>query len=146
MKVRTCFCVFLIFAVVVVGCAGPKATPTPKATATPAPRSISGRISYAGSALAKHKIIVVAGFLGEAGTPAYSTIISSVGPYTITNVADSTYTIFAFIDLGDDMGSPQPDEPSGWYDPGDDGSPDPVTIREGNPVTGVDITIRDQQK
>ncbi len=134
------------------GCAGPSATATPQATPTPpgptatptpAPRTINGRISYSGAALANHKILIVANRQGGSGSPGYSTALSSLGPYTIAEVNDATYTLMAFIDLGDDMGPPQPNEPVGWYDVGGDGTPDPVVVSGGKAATGIDITIRD---
>jgi hypothetical protein len=141
MKVGAFLGVVVILAVLAVACGGSEAAP--EGTATPAPRTISGQIIYTGSALANHKIIVTAVRSGVEGAPVYVAVLTSAGAYTLTNVADSSYNIFAFIDLGDDMGSPQPDEPSGWYDPGDDGVPDSVIMQDGNPATGVDITIRD---
>lgn len=143
MKVLALWGVLVVLSLLSAACGGSEATPTLQSTTTPALRTISGQISYTGSALDKHKIIVGAVRSGVEGAPVYVATITSAGAYALTNVADSTYNIFAFIDLGDDMGSPQPNEPSGWYDLGDDGTPDPVIIKDGNPVTGVDITVRD---
>lgn len=126
-----------------VGCSGPAAPSTATATPLPASRSVSGEISYAGAARANHKIIVVANRVGEQGAPAYSTSISGPGPFILLNVTDSTYNVFAFIDLGDDMGAPKPDEPAGWYDANGDGTPDAVVVQNGRPVTAVNITLRD---
>ncbi len=75
--------------------------------------------------------------------PAYSTVIRQPGPYTISNVTDSTYLLSAFMDLGDDMGAPQPNEPSGAYDQNGDGKGDEVAMKDGKGLTGIDITIRD---
>jgi hypothetical protein len=114
--------------------------PAPPPTGT---GSISGRISYTGRITVAHNIVVAAARLGEQGPPSYATVISGVGPYTITNMADYTYTVFAFMDLGGDMGPPEPGEPFGWHDPTGDGYPDPVVVSGGNPVTGIDITLHD---
>ncbi len=114
--------------------------PAPPPTGT---GSISGRISYTGRVTVAHNIVVGAARLGEQGPPAYATVISGVGPYTITNMADYTYTVFAFMDLGGDMGPPEPGEPFGWYDPTGDGYPDPVVVSGGSPVMGIDITLHD---
>jgi hypothetical protein len=141
MKALAFWGVLVVLSLLAAACGGSEATP--QSTPTPAPHTISGQIIYTGSALAKHKIIVVANRSGAEGAPIYVATITKTGAYILTNVADSSYNIFAFIDLGDDMGSPQPDEPSAWYDPGDDGVPDPVIMKDGNPVTGVDITVRD---
>jgi hypothetical protein len=108
--------------------------------------SISGWISYTGSITTTHNVIVFASRLGEQGPPAYATVIFGVGPYTITGVAEYTYTIGAFMDLDGDMGPPEPDEPFGWYDPGGDGNPDQVIVNEGNPVTGIDIILHDPSR
>ena len=51
--------------------------------------------------------------------------------------------VAAFMDRDGDMGSREPDEPMGWYDPGGDGNPDPVIVSGGGAVTGIDITLRD---
>lgn len=104
--------------------------------------SISGWISYTGSITGTHNIIVFAGRQGEEG-PVYHTVISAVGPYTITNMADYTYTVGAFMDLGGDMGPPESDEPFGWFDPGGDGQPDPVIVSGGSTVTGIHISLLD---
>jgi hypothetical protein len=114
--------------------------PAPPPTGT---GSIRGAISYTGHVTAAHNVIIFASRQGEAGPPAYATVIPGPGPYTITNVADYTYTVGAFMDLGDDMGPPQPGEPFGWYDPAGDGWPDPVIVSGGNPATGVNITLHD---
>lgn len=117
--------------------------PVPPPTGT---GSISGWISYTGRITATYNTIVFASRQGEQGPPAYATVISSTGLYTITNVPDYTYTVAAFMDLGGDMGPPEPDEPFGWYDPGGDGQPDPVIVSEGNVVTGINITLQDPRR
>lgn len=106
---------------------------------------ISGWVTYTGRITASHQIIIAAGRWGEQGPPAYSAVIASPGPYTLTSVADYTYTLSAFIDLGDDMGPPQPDEPFGWYDLGGDGSPDLVIISGGASLASINIVLRDPQ-
>jgi len=114
--------------------------PTPPPTGT---ANISGQISYTGRITVPHNIIVVAGRQGEQGPPAYAAVIPGPGPYTITNVADGAYMVAAFMDLGDDMGPPAPDEPFGWYDPSGDQQPDPVVVRGGVTATGIDIILHD---
>ena len=105
--------------------------------------SISGLISYTGKITSSHNLIIIANRQGVPGPPAYYTVIGSVGSYTMSNVADGTYNLAAYMDLGNDMGPPQPGEPFGWYDPGSDQQPDPVTITGGNAVTNIDITLLD---
>jgi hypothetical protein len=122
---------------------GSGATTAPSAAAAGAARTISGQISYGGSALGSHKIVVVVVRAGEAA-PAYSTVVAKPGAYSIGNVSDASYTVMAFIDLGDDMGAPKADEPQGSFDAGGDGTPDPVVIQNGNAATNVNITLRDR--
>jgi hypothetical protein len=112
--------------------------PTPPSTG-----SISGRISYTGHISPSHPIIVFVSRWGEQGPPSYSTVIPGAGFYTITNVAAYTYTVGAFMDLGDDMGPPQAGEPFNWYDPNGDGNPDVVIVRENEPLTAIDIVLHD---
>ena len=108
--------------------------------------SISGWIGYTGRNPGTHNIIVFAGRQGQQGPPAYATVMTGTGPYTLTNVVDGTYTVGAFMDLGGDMGPPRPNEPFGWYDPGGDGQPDPVIVSGGNALTGIDVTLHDPQR
>ncbi len=136
---------FALLTVLLVGCGGGQQTPPPQPTKGPGPfppRSINGQVSYTGSVKPGHQIIVVATRTGEQ-SPAYSAIIKQPGTYQISNISDATYKIFVFIDLGDDMGPPQANEPSGYYDPNGDGTADDVIIKDGKPVSGVDITLRD---
>ncbi len=114
--------------------------PVPPPTQT---GSITGQISYSGSVITTHQIIVFASRMGSSGPPAYSTVISSVGQYNLTNVAAYSYTVGAFMDLGDDMGPPQPNEPFGWYDLDKNGLPDPVVVNGSGAVTGIDIALLD---
>jgi hypothetical protein len=108
--------------------------------------SISGWISYTGRITTPHNIIVFAGQQGGEGPPAYAAVIFGTGFYTIPNVPDHTYTVGAFMDLGGDMGPPEPDEPFGWYDLGGDGQPDPVLVSESHATTGIDITLYDPRR
>jgi hypothetical protein len=130
------------------GCAGGNetdnsGTSTPTQTVpTPTPRTISGTVSFTGAAKPAHQIIVVAGRAGEQ-SPAYSAVIKELGPYTISNVTDASYTLFAFVDLGDDMGAPQADEPSGAYDLDGNGQADPVTMKDGKGLTDIDINLHE---
>ncbi len=71
-------------------------------------------------------------------------MLAKPGPYTLANVDDASYTVSAFIDLGDDMGAPKADEPQGSFDAGGDGTPDAVVIQGGKAATGVNITLRDR--
>ncbi|OGO60245.1 MAG: hypothetical protein A2032_01690 [Chloroflexi bacterium RBG_19FT_COMBO_49_13] len=113
--------------------------PTPPPTDT---GSILGWISYTGQISPTHHIIVFVTRWGDQA-PTYFSVIPGAGSYTITNVAAYTYTVGAFMDLDDDMGPPQPDEPFGWYDPLGDGAPDLVVVDEGVQVMGIDIILAD---
>jgi len=140
-----------LIVVLAVSACGGAATPAPaSATATPgspssaAGREISGAVAYDGTALDGHKIVVGAVLAGTAGAPAASAVLSGPGPYQLTGLADGSYTLFAFIDLGDDMGAPAATEPLGWYDVAADGTADPVVIASGAGVAGVAIQILDR--
>ena len=132
----------------------PAAAPTPStapsaptvtaAPAAPAARTISGRITYEGTVQPLHQIVIVANRQGEQA-PAYSTILRQPGPYSIPNVTDASYTLIAFMDLGDDMGPPGANEPYGTYDANADGKPDEVVIKDGKGLAGVDIAVRDRK-
>ena len=129
--------------IVISACGGNKEASEPTESAV-LPHTISGRVDYAGSSLSNHKIVIAVNRQGES-SPAYSAILTKAGAYAISNVADGAYTIIAFIDLGDDMGPPQPNEPSGTYDAGNDGTPDSFVLKDGGPATGIDITIVDRR-
>ena len=129
--------------VLLVGCAGNKETTSTPVSTNPPSRSITGVVTYAGNVSPTHQIIVVAGRIGEQGSPAYSAVLKQPGAYTISNVTDASYNIFAFMDLGDDMGSPQPNEPSGYYDLNKDGQGDEVIMIDGKGLTGINITLYD---
>jgi hypothetical protein len=108
------------------------------------PGSIAGTISYSGAVSSAHNIVVYAKRQGDPpGPPASSTVIFGPGPYTMTNVSAHTHTVSAFLDRGDDMGAPQPNEPFGVYDPSGTGTPAPVVVSGGANVTGIDITLYD---
>jgi hypothetical protein len=36
-------------------------------------------------------------------------------------------------------------KPSGTYDTGNDGTPDPFVLKDGGPATGIDITLIDRR-
>ena len=104
--------------------------------------SISGRVSYTGQVTQTHNVVVIVIRPGEQ-QPAYAAVIFGAGPYTVSNVADGIYAVAAFMDLGDDMGPPQPGEPFAWYDPNGDGQPDFATLSGGVAVTGINIALHD---
>ncbi len=104
--------------------------------------SIGGQVSYTGQITQPHNVVVIVIRPGEQ-QPAYSAVIAGAGPYTVSNVPDGIYAVAAFMDVGDDMGPPQPDEPFAWYDPSGDGQPDFVTVVGGAAVTGINIALHD---
>jgi uncharacterized cupredoxin-like copper-binding protein len=108
-----------------------------------AARTISGRISYAGKALAGHKIVIAVNRQGESA-PAYSATLTKLGEYSISGVTDGSYSVVAFIDVGDDMGPPKADEPAGTYDPDGNGTPDLVVMVNGGGGQGIDIVLKDR--
>ena len=119
---------------------GGGATPT---AAGPVAKTVSGTITYAGSVSPTHQIIIVLNRQGEQA-PANSTVVAKPGPYSIGGVADGTYSISAFMDLGDDMGPPGANEPAGIYDKNGDGTADALTIQGGVGLAGIDIALKDK--
>lgn len=120
-------------------------TGTPASSQTPpsfATRTINGKISYNGTVQSIHQIVIVAVRIGEQ-SPAYSVVIAAAGDYTLKNVIDASYTISAFMDVGDDMGPPQTNEPAGYYDASGDGKGDEVIVKDGKGIGGIDVTLRD---
>jgi hypothetical protein len=103
--------------------------------------SISGVVSYSGRIQPPRRVIVIAS-RPEDQEPAYHAILPGPGPYTMTQVAGGDYYVAAFMDVGEDMGPPEPGEPFAYYDLGGDG-PDLVHVGEGSAVTGIDILLRD---
>ena len=142
-KTAAVMAVLVLAAATAAACGGEKVKPASSDGASAAPRSINGQVSYGGAALAGHKIVIAVNRVGSDGPPAYSGVLTKAGPYSIANVADGSYTLLAFIDMGDDMGSPLSNEPMGLYD-GGDGTADTVVLAGGKAATGVDITIRDR--
>ena len=63
------------------------------------------------------------------------------GPYSIGGLAGGDYYLSAYLDRDGSGGSPDPDEPSVWYDTDADGLPDAVTVSSGGAVTGKDIAL-----
>lgn len=131
-----------ILAVLLAGCGGGTGTTPTPGTSNPPNRVLSGQVTYAGKISPAHQIIIIVSRIGDQA-PAYSTVIGKPGSYTINNVSDSTYTVFAFMDLGDDMGPPQPSEPLGSYDPNGDGKSDEIIVKDGKGLTGINITLLD---
>ena len=106
--------------------------------------SISGTVTYTGKITGSHQIVIVA-FLPGPPQPAIGTasVLQPGGPYTIPNLPDGTYAIFAYLDSNDSGGPPEAGEPLAWYDANGDGkAPDLVTVA-GGATTGIDIIVRD---
>src|SRR3990172_1205018 len=100
-----------ILTVILSGCGGGG---TANTNQTPAARTISGTVSYSGNVTPTHQIVIAATRGGEQA-PASSIVIKKPGAFTLSNVSDASYTITAFMDTGDDMGTPQSTEPTGFY-------------------------------
>lgn len=104
---------------------------------------VSGTVTYTGSNTESHTIYIgVHPSIDDPPEGGDTSVASPGGPYTVSNVADGTYYVSAYLDLDDSGGEPGEDEPGGWYDANDDGTPDTITVSGGN-VTGVDITFGD---
>jgi len=113
-------------------------------SSTPQANTISGTISYTGTVNPTHQIVVFAIRVGEQD-PAYYTVINEPGSYTISNVTDASYYVHAFMDLGDDMGAPEADEPGGYYDSDGDGERDTVVMTDDKGLTNIDVTLQDPE-
>jgi len=97
--------------------------------------SISGTIFYSGS---ESGIIYILAWQADSAifdTPDYSTSISSVGPYVLSNLPANTYYIASYMDVNDNN-LREATEPFGVY-----GAPDPVTVFAGGEISSVDITL-----
>jgi len=131
-----------ILALLLSGCGGNKGTTSKQGSTNPPNKSVSGDITYTGNISPTHQVIIIIFRPGDQ-SPYYSTVISKPGPYTISNVADSTYKIYAFMDLGDDMGPPQPNEPVGYYNSNGSSQSADFIMSGGVGLTGIDITLLD---
>lgn len=144
MTVRTLFTAGgpVVLSLALLAACGPPGTTGVAATAAaPQARTLSGSVAYSGSK-APHQVVIVATRVGEQA-PAYSAVIRQLGAYSIPNVADGTYVVSAFMDMGDDMGPPGADEPSGVVDKDGDGKADQIVVKDGKGPAGLDIALRD---
>ena len=140
--ISTGMIVVSIIAFSLTGCGGDKGITSSQGSSISPGRNISGNVTYNGTINPIHQIVVVVSRIGEQN-PAYSIVLQQPGAYTIGNVSDASYNIFAFMDLGDDMGPPQVSEPSGYYDSNGDGQGDPVIMAGGKSIAGINITLLD---
>lgn len=118
----------------------PAATSTTTTLAQPSDNTIAGTITFDGD-LGSGVILVVANLVGNNGPPLYSTAISEAGPYTLTDVGDGEYTVFAFVDTANDRGAPEAGEAQGFYDANADGTTDSVVIADGVGAIDIDIAL-----
>jgi len=99
--------------------------------------SISGTVNYQGEFTGT---IYVGAFDNPefTGDPVNGTELESPGAYTIPNLPDGTYYVGAFMDMDADEEVDE-EEPQGFYDDNEDGTPDPVVLA--SDATGIDITL-----
>ncbi len=103
---------------------------------------ISGTISYAG---AQEGELIVAVFDRDFSDnniePVYMGTLDSPGDYTLSDIADGTYFLVSVLFTKGMDGYPQKTDPFGVY--GTWGDLTPVTIRGGESVSGINITLID---
>ncbi len=106
--------------------------------------TISGTATYTGSLPVTGPIIVSAHLNLTDPPVATAPAINSGETYTVQGLSAGSYYLYAFLDANySGGGPPDPGEPGGWYDADTDGSPDLVTIAEGEDLTGKDIILID---
>lgn len=117
-------------------------TATVTAQGVPAAVSISGTVGYSGTVSSAHQIVVILDRPGALSPFRYQ-VLSNPGPYLLEDVPAGTYTVWAFMDLGDKLQNWGVDEPKGVFDANHDGAADRVVVTRGFAVTGIDIVLRD---
>ena len=107
--------------------------------------TISGIVTYTGTITSPHEIFVSI-HLSVDEPPEHSEQILSGETYSITEIPDGTYYIYAFLDANDSGGGPpDPGEPGGWYADGA-GQPLAINIIGGNTVDDIDIVLEDTEE
>jgi len=109
--------------------------------------SISGNVSYNGSVEGSHTIYIVAmrNVDPPDEPPAAQTELSLPGGnYTLTDIGDGNYFVFAFLDADDSGPEPGQGDPRAMFDQDDDGFPNPVEIIGGAQINGIDILLEDK--
>jgi len=62
-------------------------------------------------------------------------------PYSLRGLVEGNYYIFAVIDFNGSGGPPDSEDIISFYDPNQDGEPDPISITSGSRITGIDFEI-----
>jgi hypothetical protein len=61
--------------------------------------------------------------------------------FAFSNIPPGSYYVYLFYDLNSSGNAPEPGEPLGYYDSNGDGVPDPVVFKDGDSITGINITL-----
>ena len=79
----------------------------------------------------------------EDDTPlAVGVVTNSNGDYTVAHVAAGEYFVLGFLDVdGNGTFEDTATDAQGYYDSDGDVAPDPITVTEGAPVTGIDFDV-----
>jgi hypothetical protein len=107
--------------------------------------TISGIVTYTGTIASPHEIFVSI-HLSVDDPPEHSVQILSGETYSITEIPDGTYYIYAFLDANDSGGGPpDPGEPASWF-VDEAGQPLAINIAAGNTVVDVNIFLEDPEE
>jgi hypothetical protein len=104
---------------------------------------INGTVTYTGPG--SSPLIEIAAHLVLDGPPETVDYQFGGDPYSLRRLADGTYYIIAVIDFNGSGGRPDPVDIISFYDPNQDGMPDPVVISSGNRVYSINFDIRGAQ-
>ncbi|HTR81748.1 MAG TPA: T9SS type A sorting domain-containing protein [Bacteroidota bacterium] len=104
--------------------------------------SISGNISYTGTATGQITIVAITDTATRSNAAAVVTI-ASPGSYTLTGLSDTTYYIVATMTSGS-IDNVKLTDPWGYYGP--QGMLAPLTIISGGSISGINIVLEDGSK
>jgi hypothetical protein len=129
-------CVFLIAAIILVGCG--------KAQKVIAPEkgTVSGRVTNQGDPVANAFVLLLKGDSMASGQPLKNaTLTNKKGEYKIWMVEPSTYYVVAIKDGNNNMMYDRGADLFGWYGHELHSTiiPDPVVVSEGKDITDIDI-------
>ncbi len=137
-------CALLFLAAVGCGKGGgldvPPASP-PEPTQPPT-GAIQGTVMYSGR-IGNGQPILIEVFAEGYSKPIASTQVPSPGGAYAFELAPRSYTLRAWISAHGDPGTRLPADPTAWYDPNSDQTPDAVQVTAKATAAGIDITLSD---
>lgn len=106
--------------------------------------TIEGTVTYLGSEGGEE---VTIGYFTDPGGPPDDTMdipyTDGSYPYAFSGLADGNYVICAWMDLDNNGGEPDPNEPYSCYDENGDGDPDIIVISGASTATDIDFDLSD---